>query len=473
MLQETRPHTSHCFRLAMCHFETLKISNVQAIMEASFTNTGDSGGSRPAPAERRLFVAWERRVSKKPGVLIIVENLTMPLDRRVWQEAQTLRDAGYTISIVCPKGGQYTKPYELLDGIHVFRHPLPFEADGALGYALEYSWALAWEFALSVKAYFNVGFDVVQACNPPDLLFLIAGFWKYLFGKPFIFDHHDINPELYEAKFNSRGPLHSLLLQLERLTFKTADVSIATNETFKQIAVDRGGMDPDRVFVVRSIPDVSRFKRIEPDLSLKNGRKHLVGYVGIMGAQDGVDLLVQAMAELVVGRGRTDVQCAIVGSGTELPSLEKLSRHLGIEDYVTFTGFRSGQPLLASLSAFDSGVIPDPKNTYNDKISMNKVFEYMSLGIPFVQFDLIEGRNIAGEASLYAANNSPIDLAEKIATLVDDDSLRTELAAVGQTRAKALLRWETERGRLLGAYRLALAGTQPSTNSVPAQATGK
>ena len=405
-----------------------------------------------------LALQVERCVQKNPGVLIIVENLTMPLDRRVWQEAQSLRDAGYTVSIVCPKGGQYTRSYEHLDGIHVFRHPLPFEADGALGYALEYSWALAWEFALSIKAYFKVGFDAVQACNPPDLMFLIAGFWKYLFGKPFIFDHHDINPELYEAKFGRRGRMHTLLLALERWTFATADVSIATNDTFKQIAVERGGMDPAKVFVVRSIPDVSRFQRVEPNTALKNGRPHLIGYVGIMGAQDGVDLLVKAMAQLVHGNGRNDIQCAIVGSGTELPFLQQLSRDLNVDDYITFTGFQSGQPLMQSLSAFDIGVIPDPKNTYNDKISMNKVFEYMSLGIPFVQFDLIEGRKVADTAALYARDNDPVDLARAMAELIDDRDLHAQLASEGQTRAKALLRWETERDRLLGAYQTALSG---------------
>ncbi len=397
-------------------------------------------------------------VRRKPGVLIIVENLTMPLDRRVWQEARTLREAGYTVSVVCPKGGKYTQSYELLEGIHVFRHPLPFEADGALGYAVEYSWALAWEFALSVKAYVKVGFDVVQACNPPDLLFLIAGFWKYLFGKPFVFDHHDINPELFEAKFGKRGGFHRLLSWLERCTFRTADVSIATNETFKDIAVTRGGMDKDRVFIVRSIPDLSRFRRIEPNVALKKGRQHLVGYVGIMGAQDGVDLLVQAMADLVHSQGRRDVQCAIVGSGTELPNLQRMARDLKVEDFVTFTGFQSGDPLLASLSAFDIGVIPDPKNVYNDKISMNKVFEYMSLGIPFVQFDLMEGRKIAGDAALYASDNCATDLARTMALLIDDQELRATLADEGKARAKALLRWDEERSRLLAAYELALSG---------------
>ena len=396
-------------------------------------------------------------MSKAPGILIIVENLTVPLDRRVWQEARTLKEAGYTVSVVCPKGGKYTAPYEVLEGIHIFRHPLPYEADGALGYAVEYSWALAWEFALSVKAYWKVGFDAVQACNPPDLLFLIGGFWKYLFGKRFVFDHHDINPELFEAKFNKQGRFHKLLLWLENLTFKTADVSIATNETFKDIAIKRGGMSADRVFIVRSIPDLTRFKRVAPNMDLKNGRKHLIGYVGIMGAQDGVDLLVDAMDNLVNTNGRQDVQCAIVGSGTELPRLEAMVAAKGLNDFVTFTGFLSGEPLLRAFSTFDIGAIPDPKNTYNDKISMNKVFEYMTLGIPFVSFDLIECRKASGEAALYAGNNDPIELASQMARLLDDVDLRGALGDEGLSRSRALLKWDAERARLLTAYELALA----------------
>lgn len=399
-------------------------------------------------------------------VLIIVENLTMPLDRRVWQEARTLRDAGYTVSVICPVGGKYTQSYELLEGIHVFRHPLPFEADGALGYAVEYSWALAWELALSVRAYFKVGFDVVQACNPPDLIFLVAGIWKYLFGKPFVFDHHDINPELFEAKFNRRGFFHSLLTKLERWTFKTADVSIATNETFKEIAVKRGGMSADRVFIVRSIPDVTRFRRVEPNAALRKDRKHVLGYVGIMGAQDGVDLLIEAVSQLVNVEGRRDVGCVIVGSGTELPNLQRLAQERGLDDHIIFTGFLSGEPLLAALSSFDIGVIPDPKNTYNDKISMNKAFEYMTLGLPFVQFDLMEGRKIAGAAALYAADNSPVDLARQIARLMDDAPLAATLAAEGMARAKALLRWDDEAARLLAAYDVAL-GTRQASSAAP------
>ena len=406
-----------------------------------------------------LPAAREWCVQQGPGVLIIVENLTVPLDRRVWQEAHALRDAGYTVSVVCPKGGRYTESYEKLEGIHVFRHPLPYEADGAMGYLIEYSWALVWELALSIKAWFKVGFDVVQACNPPDLMFLVGGFWKVLFGKAFVFDHHDINPELYEAKFGRRNLFHKLLLKLERWTFRTADVSIATNETFRDIAIERGGMSTDRVFVVRSIPDLSRFRRVKPNLDLRKGRRHLAGYVGIMGAQDGVDLLIRAMGELVHGKGRRDVQCAIVGSGTELAALQRLALELDIEDYVTFTGFQSGEPLLASLSAFDIGVIPDSKNTYNDKISMNKVFEYMCLGIPIVGFDLVEGRKMAAGAALYASECTASALAAEMERLLDSEALRTSLSLEGLARAKSLLRWDQEQLHLIAAYETALNQT--------------
>ncbi len=395
-------------------------------------------------------------MSEQLKILIIVENLTMPLDRRVWQEATTLRDEGHEVTVICPRGGQYTKSYECLDNIHVYRHPLPFEAENALGYALEYSTALFWEFTLACKVLRRHGFDVIQACNPPDTIFLIGGFFKYLFGKAFIFDHHDINPELFEAKFGKRGFFHRLLTWLERLTFMTADTSIATNGTFKKIAIERGGMDPENVFIVRSVPDLRKFKRVEPAMELKNGRKTLIGYVGIMGAQDGVDLLIEAMADIVHRQKRDDIQCAIVGSGTELVALQDMTKNLNLEDYVTFTGFLSGTELLAAFSAFDIGAIPDPKNTYNDKISMNKVFEYMSLAIPFVQFDLGEGMAIAGDAALVARNNDPADFARQLIRLTDDEALCRELGKRGEIRAADQLIWENERACLLNAYAKAM-----------------
>ena len=396
-------------------------------------------------------------------VLIIVENLTLPLDRRVWQEATTLRDAGYTVSVICPKGGKYQSPYEQLEGIHIFRHPLPCEADGFLGYALEYSAALFWEFALSLKVLWKVGFDSVQACNPPDTIFILGAFYKYLFGKPFIFDHHDINPELYEAKFGKRGFVHKMLHWFERLTFATADVSIATNGAFRDIAINRGGMRRENVYIVRSIPDLKRFKRVAPDASLKKGRKHLIGYVGIMGAQDGIDLFVESMAELVHGQGRDDVQAVIVGCGTELERLKALAVQLQVTDQVTFTGFLSGEALLTAFSTFDIGVIPDPKNVYNDKIAMNKVFEYMTLGIPFAAFELDESMKTAGTAALYARNNDPRDLARRLAEIADQPELAARMAEEGRRRARSELVWEDERDQLLAAYARVL---EPRTQAV-------
>lgn len=410
-------------------------------------------------------------MASQSRILIIVENLTVPLDRRVWQEACALRDAGHTVSVICPTGGAYTERYELLDGIHVFRHPLPLEADGALGYAVEYSSALFWETLLSFNVRARVGFDVIQACNPPDTIFLLARLWRLLAGTRFVFDHHDINPELYEAKFNKRGVFHKLLLWLERRTFRAADVSIATNETFRRIAIERGGMDPSRVFVVRSLPDRNRFRRIAADPSLKRGRRHLIGYVGIMGAQDGVDLLVKAVADLVHRRGRTDVHCAIVGSGTELEKLQLLARELKVDDHVTFTGFLSGEPLQRAFSTFDVGVIPDPKNTYNDKIAMNKVFEYMAIGVPFVAFDLDETRGTAAGSALYAENNCPRSLADRIGMIIDHPPLAERLAAEGMARSQALLRWDLERDELLKAYQVALAPASSKDLPLPAART--
>lgn len=393
--------------------------------------------------------------------LILVENLPVPFDRRVWQEARALRDAGWTVSVICPRGWGCTAREETLEGIHIYRHPLPVEGSGLTGFAIEYGTALFWEFVLSLKVLRRHGFDVVQACNPPDLLFLVGGFYKLLLGKRFLFDHHDISPELYEAKFGKRGLMHRILLLLERLTFKTADAAIATNDSFKRIAVERGGMDPAKVWVVKSYPDLQRFQRVAVEPALKRGRDVLVGYVGVMNNQDGVDLLVRAMAHIVHERGRRDVGCTIIGNGPELANLQALARALNVADSIEFTGYLTGQPLLAHLSTIDVGVIPDPPNVYNDKISMNKVFEYMSLGIPFVQFEVAEGRAAAGQAALIANRADGAALGDAILTLADDPQRRAEMSAYGSARARKEFRWDEARTALLAAYESALAGSKP------------
>jgi len=360
----------------------------------------------------------------------------------VWQEATTLRDAGYGVSIICPTGKGCEKKFEAIDGIDIWRYDLPNEAEGALGYLVEYCAALAFTFWLSLK----VKFDVIHACNPPDLFFLIGGFYK-LFGKKFLFDHHDANPELYEAKFGRRGFLWKVMVWVEKLTFKTADVSIATNESYRRIALTRGGMDPGKVFVVRSGPSLERMKIVPPS---PKKRKHLVGYVGVMGKQEGIDLLLQAVAVIV--KQRQDVHFGLVGGGTSLEEMKALAKDLGVADYVTFTGRVPDAELLAVLNTADVCVNPDVANEMNDISTMNKIMEYMALGKPIVQFDLTEGRHSAQEASLYAKRNDPEDFARKIVALLDDPERRRAMGEYGRRRVMEELEWRHEAPRLLAAY---------------------
>src|SRR5436190_7169689 len=314
-------------------------------------------------------------------VLILVENLPSPFDRRVWQEAGALRDAGYTVSIICPTGRGYEALFEAIDGIHIWRYRLPAEGAGALGYLVEYSAALFWTFVLSLRVLAARGFDVVHACNPPDLLFLIGGFYK-LFGKKFLFDHHDANPELYVAKFGRKDFFYRLMLLLERLTFRTADVAIATNHSYRRIAIERGDMAPERVFVVRSGPALERLKIQPPTPALKRGRKYLVGYVGVMGRQEGIDYLLHAAAHIVHRLGRHDVHFGLVGGGTSLEEMKALAAELEVADYVTFTGRVPDAELLAMLNTADVCVNPDVASEMNDISTMNKVMEYMALAKP-------------------------------------------------------------------------------------------
>ena len=395
--------------------------------------------------------------AKPRRVLIIVENLPSPFDRRVWQEATTLHGAGYEVSIICPTGKGYESKYEVIDGIHIYRHGLPLEAEGALGYLLEYSTALFWEFTLAWKVLLTRGFDAIHACNPPDNIFLVGGFFKLL-GKRFLFDHHDINPELYEAKFGRRDFFYRIMLLWERWTFKTASVSIATNESYKKIAIERGGMAPDKVFVVRSGPKLDRLKIVPPVEALKKGRKYLVGYVGVMGKQEGIDYLLRAAKHIIFDMGRSDVHFGLVGGGTSLGEMQAYAQELGIADYVTFTGRVPDQELLEMLNTADVCVNPDVANEMNDKSTMNKIMEYMALGKPIVQFDLTEGRFSAQEASLYANNNDAVDMAQKVVELLDNPALREQMGSFGRHRVENELEWQYEAPKLLAAYDALFSG---------------
>lgn len=389
-------------------------------------------------------------------VLIVVENLPLPFDRRVWQEARTLKAAGAHVSIICPTGKGYERRFEVIDGIEIHRHPLPLEAKGAIGFLAEYGAALFWETVLAWKIHLKRRIDVIQGCNPPDLIFLVALPFKAL-GVRYIFDHHDISPELYEAKFNKRGFFWRLMVLFEKLTYRAADVSIATNGSYRKIAIERGGMAPERVHVVRSGPDLSQLKRVDPVETWKNGRAHMVGYVGVLGEQEGIDLLIDAVEHIVRNMQREDIQFVLVGGGPMLPQLRAMVQTRGLADYITFTGRAPDQQLLEVLSIMDLGVNPDRVNAMNDKSTMNKIMEYMSLGKAMVQFDVTEGRFSAQEASLYAEANNPVDMAEKIVALIDDPAARARMGAYGRERVVNELSWQHQIAPLLAAYRQVLA----------------
>lgn len=393
-------------------------------------------------------------MEKVPGtnVLIIVEDLPVPFDRRVWQEACALRDAGYGVSVICPKRDAFTAARETLDGIEIYRHTLR-EGSGPLGYVLEYVQALAAQFLLAVRIYRRTRFRVIHACNPPDTIFLVGAFFK-LFGVRFIFDHHDLNPELFEVKFGRRGFLYHLVCLAERWTYRTADVSIATNDSYREVAIERGGMPPDRVFVVRSAPDLGKVALGPAQDDLRQGRKFLVLYLGTMGPQEGVDLFLEAAAR--VAQVRSDTAFVIIGQGSEVPRLKSMTASLGLETLVRFTGRISDADLARYLATADICVAPDPKNPMNDKSTMNKVLQYMAYARPVVLFDLTEGRRAAGAAALYARPNDSADFAAKILQLLESEPLRRELGQRGRRRIEEEVNWDREKIVLLDAYRAAL-----------------
>ncbi len=385
-------------------------------------------------------------------VLIVVENLPVPFDRRVWSIATTLRRAGYVVSVICPKARGYEASEETIDGVHIYRHPLPVEARGAAAYLIEYPAALFWEFVLSLKVARRHGFDAIHACNPPDLIFLVALVYKIFGRKRFLFDHHDINPELYEAKFGRRDFFWRCLLLAERLTFRAADVSIATNESYRKIAIDRGGMPPDRVFVVRSGPAVDRVKAVPPVPRWRNGRRCLVGYVGVISQSEGLDLLLASIEHIVRRRKRDDIQFVVVGRGPDFEAIVALAEKMRLVDWVTFPGRVDDATLFEILSTADVCVNPDRVTRMNDMSTMNKIMEYMALGKPIVQFDVTEGRYSAQEASLYAAANDPVDFGDKIVELVDDPDRRRRMGEFGRRRLEEVLAWHHQVPKLHQAY---------------------
>ncbi|HKS99169.1 MAG TPA: glycosyltransferase family 4 protein [Rugosimonospora sp.] len=392
--------------------------------------------------------------------LILVENLSVPFDRRVWQESTALRDAGWEVHVICPQGTKRdTEPEVVLDGVHIYRYPLGAAVGGPAGYLKEYATALWHTYRLARR----VGpVDVVHACNPPDLFFLLANRFKRR-GARFVFDQHDLVPELYLSRFG-RGEdfLYRAVCWLERRTYRAADVVIATNESYRCVALDRGGKRPEDVFVVRSAPVVERFHQVPPDPSIRKGKPHLLCYLGVMGPQDGVDYALRALAKLRDEVGRTDWHAAFVGGGDTFEAMVALRDELGLADLVDFTGRIPDEDLLRYLSTADVCLAPDPLNPLNDVSTMNKIMEYMAMSRPIVSFDLREARVSAGDAALYAPANDESQFAKLIAGLLDDPEARRQMGEIGRERVGGPLSWENSRAALLAAYARARVGAAGS-----------
>jgi glycosyltransferase involved in cell wall biosynthesis len=393
-----------------------------------------------------------------PGrALILVENLSVPFDRRVWQECTALRDAGWEVHVICPKGGaQDTEARAVIDGVKIYRYPLQAASGGPLGYVWEYASALSWTLFLALR----LGrVDVVHACNPPDLFFVVAKVLRRR-GTRFVFDQHDLVPELYLSRFGrGRDLLYRMVCRLERATYRAADVVIATNESYRDVAIARGALRNDQVFVVRSAPTVDRFHEVEPEPALKRGRPHLVAYLGVMGPQDGVEHALRSLALLRDEFGRRDWHAVFMGSGDTFQKMVALSERLGLGDQVEFTGRIADEDVLRYLSTADVCLSPDPLNPLNDVSTMNKVLEYMAVGRPIVSFELREARVSAGEAAVYAPATDEQAFAKCIAQLLDDPELRRRMGEIGRTRIGGPLSWAHSREALLAAYEAATRAT--------------
>jgi len=394
----------------------------------------------------------------KKKILIIVENLPVPFDSRVWKEASSLHNAGYEVTVLCPRGKGYTKSYEVLDNIRVYRHPVPPEGNSTFSYVWEYGWALFWEFLYTWWIFLRHGFHVIQGCNPPDDIFLVALPFK-LFGVKYVFDHHDANPELYFSKYEREDFFYRAQVWLERFTYRFADVVIATNASYKELAITRGRLAPEDVFIVRNGPDLKTFKPVPPVPTLRYGKRFLVGYVGTMSIQEGLDILLD-VALHIKKLGRNDVHFTCVGGGPGLVGLRQMVKDKNLEDIVNFTGRIPDKDLLEVLSTADVCVNPDKPCQMNDISTMIKVMEYMALGKPIVQFDLKEGRFSAGEASLYSDNSNQVaDFATKILWLLDNDEARKKMGEFGRKRVEQQLAWEYSVDSLHRAYQRAFSKT--------------
>jgi len=413
-----------------------------------------------------------RVVGARPRALIIVQNLPVPFDRRVWLECSALTAAGYDVTVISPKGKD-DPGHEVLDGVTLLKYRPYAPGGSALGFVLEYAYSFLATARLVLRARRGGRFDVLQACNPPDIFWPIARWLRRRDGSRFVFDHHDLCPELYDSRFpDGRGLPRRGLIALEKATFRAADHVVATNASYAEIALRRGDKSPANVTVVRTGPDPQSLRRKAAVPALRRGRRHLVAYIGVMGPQDGVDLAVRAAAHVVHGLGREDVSFTFMGSGDSYTDIVKLRDALGLRDYVELPGRVPDNTVMDVLSTADVGLSPDPKNPLNDVSTMNKTLEYMAFGVPLVAFDLKETRVSADGSASYVPSGDVAAYAQAIVELLEDDSRREAMGRAGRLRIEEELGWPHQRDAYVGVYDGLVGRTRAVAQQTPPRVGG-
>src|SRR5215472_6337397 len=391
-------------------------------------------------------------------ILIIVQNLPVPLDRRVWLECQALLSAGHQVAVVCPKGDG-DPSYQVIDTVQLYKYR-PYAPGGSkAGFIAEYAYSFLATAWLTLKARRSGRFAVMQACNPPDIFWPIALALRALDRTRFVFDHHDLCPELYESRFPDGPRLpYRLLRAMERRTHRTANHVISTNDSYRDVAVKRSGKPAADVTVVRTGPDPDRLRRGGEQPELRRGRRFLAAYIGVMGPQDGVDIVLRAADVVIHKLGRDDIAFTLIGKGDCFDDLVTLRDELGLAGHVEFTGRAPDELVSRILSTADVGLSPDPLNPLNDVSTMNKTMEYMAFELPVVAFDLRETRVSAGEAAVYVQPNDEHAYAAAIVALMDDEPRRARLGKLGRARVEQDLAWPHQERAYLGVYDRLVAG---------------
>lgn len=383
--------------------------------------------------------------------LFIVENNSVPQDIRVWNEAVSVKELGYEVTVICPRKSKESPSHETLEGVEIYRHFRPVEASGKLEFFVEYANAIFWELILSIMIYLRKPFQIIHSANPPDHVFLVAILFKIL-GAKYIFDHHDISPENYVAKFQNKGILYQILLLMEKCTFRVADIVISTNESYKKLAIKRGNFRENNIFVVRNGPNLSKVQFLPPNSNLKDGFDHMVAYVGVIGNQEGIDNLLRSVHYLVYEKNITNIKFMVIGSGPDWNNMVSLSKKMNLDKFVFFTGFIPYRDFYEILSTADICVNPEYRNEFTDKSTMIKIMDYMVMGKPIVMFETTEGKVTARESAVYIKQNVDSEFAEAIISLLNDPDKMKKMGNYGKKRITEKLCWSIQKKNLFNAY---------------------